>query len=208
MVSASPFEAGTLPLPIVDAKELDETRRQILRPGEMMKDREGRVRRLPRYFYEVDSWQTAVNLQLTEHFALSEFLGVDVREIQPLRLFPRYVPCAVTLLAVHLELVRQELDTFIYVAANGGYRSPGHELTDHASTHCWGTAANVYRAGDEYLDTAERIERFTRTIREILPTVWIRPYGHGKGEADDHVHIDLGYTVTTPRDASSEERAP
>jgi hypothetical protein len=197
-------EVGTLPLPIVDALHLDDVRRKILRPGEMMKDREGRVRRLPRYFYEVDSWQTAVDLQLAEHFTLSEFLGVDVRETRPLRLFPRYVPCAVTMLAVHLELLRRELDTFIYVAANGGYRSPDHQLTDHASTHCWGTAANVYRVGDDYLDSPERIERFTRIVQKVLPTAWIRPYGSNKGEAD--VHIDLGYTVTTPRAASSEER--
>jgi hypothetical protein len=194
-------------LPIVDALELDETRRRILRPGEMMRDRSGRVRRLPRYFYEVDSWQTAVQLQLSEHFTLSEFLGVDVREAQPLRLFPRYVPCAVTLLAASLELVRHSVGTLIYIAANGGYRSPGHRLTDHASTHCWGIAANVYRVGDEYLDSQDRIERFARVITHVLPSAWVRPYGHGKAEADDHVHVDMGYTVTTPRNASSEERA-
>jgi hypothetical protein len=199
-------DPGTLPLPIVDALELDATRRRILRPGEMMRDRAGRVRRLPRYFYEVDSWQTAVQLQLAEHFTLSEFLGVDVREAQPLRLFPRYVPCAVTLLAASLELVRQAVGTLIYIAANGGYRSPEHRLTDHASTHCWGIAANIYRVGDEYLDSQDRIERFGRLITQVLPSAWVRPYGHGKGEADDHLHVDLGYTVTTPRNASSEER--
>jgi hypothetical protein len=199
-------ETGVLPLPIVDALELDDLRKKVLRPGEMMKDRAGRVRRLPRYFYEVDSWNTAVDLPLAEHFTLSEFLGVDVRESRPLRLFPRYVPCAVTLLAAHLELLRQRVDTFVYVAANGGYRSPGHGLTDHASTHCWGTAANIYRVGDEYLDTQERIERFVRIITQVLPAAWVRPYGHDKGQADDHVHIDIGYTITTPRGASSEER--
>ena len=28
-----------------------------------------------------------------------------------------------------------------------------------------------------------------------MPGVWVRPYGHGDGEADDHLHIDIGYTV-------------
>ena len=27
---------------------------------------------VPKYFYEVDSWQTALHTQVTEHFALSE----------------------------------------------------------------------------------------------------------------------------------------
>jgi hypothetical protein len=34
--------------------------------------------------------------------------------------------------------------------------------------------------------------------RRVLPGVWIRPYGMEDGEADDHLHIDLGYTVFDP----------
>ena len=87
--------------------------------------------------------------ELTPNFGLWEFIDVDVREAEPLRRFPRYVPCAVTLLARALERFRDHVGTFVHVAANGGYRSPAHALTAHASPHCWGTAANIYRIGDD-----------------------------------------------------------
>jgi hypothetical protein len=78
------------------------------------------------FFYEVDSWQTAQQIQLAEDFALWEFLTVDVREAEPLRTFPRYIPCAITALAAHLQVLRREIGTFVHIAANGGYRSPSH----------------------------------------------------------------------------------
>lgn len=196
-----------LPLPVIDALELDETHRQVLRPGELLMDRQGRLRRLPRFFYRVDSWATAQTIQLAEHFSLSEFVRVDVREADLMRAFPRYVPCAVTLLAVHLQLFRREVGTFVHIAANGGYRTPSHRLTDYASPHCWGAAANIYRIGDELLDTEEKIEHYGRIAARVLPDVWIRPYGHDKGMADDHLHLDLGYIVAVPRRAASEAEA-
>jgi hypothetical protein len=197
-------EPTRLSLPVVDALELDETRRVILRPDELLPDRQGRARRLPRFFYEVDSWQTALETPLSEHFELWELMVVDVREAQPLRIFPRYVPCAVNLLAQSLELLRQALGTFVHVAANGGYRSPAHRLTDHASLHCWGTAANIYRIGDDLLDNSEKIDKYTRLARRALPGAWIRPFGPERGQADDHLHIDIGYVLVTPRDAASD----
>lgn len=122
-----------------------------------------------------------------------------MREARSVRLFPRYVPCAVTLLAAHLELFRREAGTFVFIASNGGYRSPSHGLVDYASPHCWGTAANVYRTGDDFLDTQEKIERWARIAARVSRGLWIRPYGHDKGEADDHLHLDVGYAVLTPR---------
>jgi hypothetical protein len=198
-------ESGTLPLPVVDGLKLDERHRRVLCPHGVLKDRNGRSRRLPRFFYEVDSWQTAQKIQLTENFTLWEFLTVDVREVEPLRTFPRYVPCAVTSLAAHLELLREAAGTFIHIAANGGYRSPKHALTDGASTHCWGTAANIYRIGDDYLDSQDKIERYARLVDRKLPGIWTRPYGSEKGFADDHLHIDLGYMVVVPHEAPSED---
>ena len=190
---------GLLPLPLVDACELDEEHRRVLRPDEWLEDRDGIAHQLPRWFYEVDSWDTATKTRVAEHFTLHEFMGVDVREARSLRLFPRYVPIAVTTLAAHLELLRQAVGTYVWIAANGGYRSPSHALTDHASTHCWGTAANIYRIGDDWLDTRERIERFAAIARRVLPAIWIRPYGPAKGFADDHLHLDIGYARFTPR---------
>jgi hypothetical protein len=191
-------------LPVVDGLELDDRHRGVLCPDELLRDDSGKARRLPRFFYEVDSWQTAQSIQLTEYFSLWEFLTVDVRETEPLRTFPRYIPCAVTALAAHLQLFREAADTFIHISANGGYRSPKHALTNAASTHCWGTAVNIYRIGDDYLDTPEKIERYARLAEKTIPGCWIRPYGAEKGFADDHLHIDIGYMIVIPREAPSE----
>src|SRR5687768_2746904 len=201
---ASLVDSGGLSLPVVDGLELDERHQRALCPDQMLRDAAGRARRLPRFFFEVDSWQTAQAIQLTEYFSLWEFLTVDVRETEPLRTFPRYIPCAVTALAAHLQLFREAADTFIHISANGGYRSPKHALTTSASTHCWGTAVNIYRIGDDFLDTPEKIERYARLAEKVIPGCWIRPYGSEKGFADDHLHVDIGYMVAVPREAPSE----
>jgi hypothetical protein len=198
-------DRGVLPLPVIDALQLDRHHRGVLRPGELLMDRNGRARRLPRFFYEVDSWQTAQQVQLTDNFTLWEFLTVDVRESEPQRTFPRYIPCAVTALAAHLQLFRDAVSTFVHIAANGGYRSPGHRLTTHASAHCWGTAVNVYRIGDDWLDSQEKIDRYARIANKSLPGWWVRPYGSERGYADDHMHLDLGYMLLVPREAPSEK---
>lgn len=197
-------DRGVLPLPVVDGLELDREHRTLLRADEVLADADGKYRRLPRFFYEVDSWQTAQQTQLAADFALWEFLTVDVRESELQRTFPRYIPCAVTALAAHLQVFRETVGTFVHIAANGGYRSPSHQLTTHASTHCWGTAVNIYRVGDDWLDTQEKIERYARIARKSLPGWWVRPYGSQKGYADDHIHLDLGYLLLVPREAPSE----
>lgn len=189
---------STLPLPLVRAHELPAGVRQVLRPGETLRDRAGIDRVLPSTFLRVDSWDEALETPLTPHFKVWELIGVDVREAPAARVFPRYIPCALMLLATALELLRIEIGTYVHVADNGGYRSPGHGLTRHASRHCWGTAANVYRVGNTYLDNREQIEKYAAIARRVIPGVWIRPIGPGDGEADDHLHIDLGYTVFDP----------
>ena len=193
------------PLKLVDGFELAEKYRQALRPGQLLADREGRLRRLPRFFYEISSREAAREIELTPHFSLWELITVDVRETEVLRDYPRYVPCAITVLAACLELLREKVGTFVHVAANGGYRSPAHALSRDASTHLWGTAANIYRIGDEYLDDQERIERFGAIAAGVLPGVWVRPYGNARGYADDHLHLDLGYITVVPREAAGEE---
>jgi hypothetical protein len=190
-----------LPLPLVHPDDLPPGVRQVLRPGATLRDRSGAARVLPSSFLRVDSWSEAREMLLTPHFTLSELIGVDVREAPLLRSFPRFVPCALLLLAGALELLRLEVGTYVHVAANGGYRSPGHALSRHASRHCWGTAANIYRIGDTYLDTREEIEKYAAIARRVIPGVWVRPFGEEDGEADDHLHIDIGYTVFDPVDA-------
>jgi hypothetical protein len=120
-----------------------------------------------------------------------------------LRTFPRYVPCAITLLAVCLERFREAVGTLVHISANGGYRSPSHRFSKNATPHAWGTAANIYRIGDTYLDNRSAIERFSLIARETLPGIWTRPYGAPTGYAEDHLHLDLGYVLSVPRDVKS-----
>lgn len=195
----------SLSLRLVDGLELDDQVRRALRPGELIRDTAGRARRLPRYFYEVPSWDAALETELTPHFGLWELIDVDFREAEAIRMFPRYVPCAISLLATHLEVLREKVGTVVRIAANGGYRSPAHRLSETASPHSWGTAANIYRIGDETMDSEERIDKYSRLAREVLPGIWSRPFGAGDGFAFDHVHLDLGFTTVVPHDAKSEE---
>jgi hypothetical protein len=187
-----------LPLPYVGAGELPDDYRRVLRPGATLRDVYAGSHTLPASFLRIDSWEQARETPLAPHFMLWELIGVDVREAPAVRGFPRYVPCALLLLATALELFRLEVGTYVHIAANGGYRSPGHALSRHASRHCWGTAANIYRIGDVYLDSREDVEKYADVARRVLPGAWIRPYGIEDGEADDHLHVDLGYTVFDP----------
>jgi hypothetical protein len=193
-----------LPLKVVDAAQLRDNYRNILTPGRLVEDRLGYKHRLPRFFFEVPSWKAALDTPLTAHFALWEFMSVDLHEDHLMQTFPRYVPCAVTVLAAHLELFRTEVNTYVRIAANGGYRSPGHALSHHASTHNWATAANIYRIGGDYLDDESKIDRFRAIAGRVLPSAWLRPYGDLPGHTTDHLHIDLGFVTVSPRNISEE----
>lgn len=200
--------ATSFGLRVVDGRRLEQPMRDALRPGAHLCDGEGRSRQLPRYFYEIPTWEAARQTRLTEHFYLWEFIHTDVREAPQLRGFPRYVPCALPLLAASLEQFREAVGTYVHIAANGGYRSPRHQLTCNASTHSWGTAANIYRIGDTWLDTRDAIARYADIARETMPGVWTRPYGEGSDQSDDHLHIDLGYVVAVPHDVPGDTFNP
>jgi hypothetical protein len=192
------LEPPRLDLRIVRGDELAERHRGALRPGAEIRDRTGIPRRLPEAFFEIPSWTAALSTQLTPNFGLWELIEVDVREAEPVRLFPRYVPCAVAILAGQLQLFREEVGRVVRIAANGAYRSPAHRLTRGASPHCWASAVNIYRIGDEWLDTREKVEKYAEIARQALPAVWTRPYGDGPGYALDHLHLDFGYLVLDP----------
>ena len=191
-------------LRLVDGRRLERRYRDVLMPGGILCDHAGQARVLPRYFYEIESWDQARDSYLSPHFSVSEFIHTDVREAPPLRVFPRYIPCAVVQLATALELFRDTVGSYVYLGANGGYCSPRHARIGGASPHCWGTAANVYRVGDTYLDSQETIARYAAVFRGVLPTIWTRPLGAEVDKTDDHLHVDLGYVVTTPREAAGE----
>jgi hypothetical protein len=182
----------------VDGRRLAKEFRDALAPGGLRCDSEGVEHRLPRFFYEIPSWDYAMAVRLTQNFGLWELIQTDVREAAILQSFPRYIPCALPLLAFALEQFREAVGTFVHISANGGYRSPGHELScGAATTHCWGTAVNIYKIGDTLVDNLEVWTKYAQIARSI-PGVHVRPFGSARGEADDHLHMDLGYVVTVP----------
>ncbi len=192
-------------LKVVDAFDLDDELRAILKPGEMIRDAQGRRHRLPRYFYEVPSHEVAFSTRLTNHFALNEFILTDLKEAPRLQEYPRYLPCAVRLLAFYLQQFRAAAGASVHIAVNGGYRSPSHKLSQNASSHMWGTAADIYRIGSNILKTKEAIEKYNEIAEELSDEIRVLPYGHVTGkEADDHVHIDLGYVTLIPREISED----
>jgi len=187
----------------IDGLDLPEEYRSLLRPGETETDSSGNVHRLPRFFYEVRSWQEAQELRLAPHFTLAELMLVDCREARLLlSQFPHYVPCAIIILARLLEDFRHEVGAPVFIAANGGYRSPAHQIGGAKSIHAWGTAANIYRIGDTILGDTKSIEKYRTIAASLSPAVFVRPFGLEKGQTSDHLHIDLGYVRLTPRECS------
>ena len=193
------------PIKVVDAFDLDDELRSLLKPGEMVRDAEGRRHRLPRYFYEIPNHEAAVSIRLTAHFGLNEFTLVDLKEAARLQQFPRYIPCAVRVLAFYLEQFRREVGASVHIAVNGGYRSPSHKLSLTATPHMWATAADIYRIGTAILKGKETIEKYNGIAEDLSDDIHVLPYGHVTGaNADDHVHFDLGYITVIPTEISED----
>lgn len=186
-------------LRVVDGLDFDEALRSILRPGELVRDPTGLRRRLPRFFYEVADEEVAGHFRLTSHFAIGEFLRVDLKEAERMRDYPRYVPCAVRYLAFYLEQFRQAVGAPVHISVNGGYRSPSHQRSENVTPHLWATAADVFRIGSTLINDRDSIEKYGRVAGELSDDFWVMPYGHEIGTADDHLHLDLGYVNVVPR---------
>jgi hypothetical protein len=194
---------GTEFLRPIDGLRLAEEYRALLRPGESEAGANGIVHRLPRFFYEIGSWEEAHEIRLAPHFTLAELMLVDCREARLLlSQFPHYVPCAIILLARFLEDFRREVDAPVFISANGGYRSPAHQVGGAKSIHAWGTAANIYRVGDAFPSDARSIEKYRTIAASLSPAVFVRPFGREKGQTSDHLHLDLGYVRLIPRECS------
>jgi hypothetical protein len=191
-------------LKVVDAHDLPDEVRSLLRPGEMVRDAAGRRHRLPRYFYEIPSYDEARAIQLSPSFRLNEFIRVDLRETLRLQDYPRYIPCAVRILAFYLQRVREAIGASLHISVNGAYRSPAHERNQPASLHMWGTAVDVYRVGTAILNTKELIERYRKEAENVADEINVLPYGHDADSTDDHLHIDLGYLTYVPRQISED----
>src|SRR5213080_2364936 len=190
-------------LRVVDGFNLPEEYRALLRPGEAETDASGNVHHLPRFFYEIGSWQEAHEIRLAPHFTLAELMLVDCREARLLlSQFPHYVACATVLLARFLEDFRREVDAPVFISANGGYRSPAHQIGGARSIHAWGTAADIYRVGDTFLNDVKLIGKYGAIAASLSPAVFVRPFGSERGQTDDHLHIDLGFASLIPRECS------
>jgi hypothetical protein len=187
----------------IDGLTLPEEYRALLRPGQAETDFLGNIHHLPRFFYEIGSWQQAQEVRPAPHFTLAELMLVDCREARLLlSQFPHYVPCAIVLLARFLEDFRRDVDAPVFISANGGYRSPAHQIGGAKSIHAWGTAVNIYRIGDTFLSDAKSIERYGGIAASLSPAALARPFGSERGKTDDHLHIDLGFVSLTPRECS------
>ena len=187
----------------IDGLTLPAKYRALLRPGEAETDSRENVHHLPRFFYEIGSWQNAHEIRFAPHFTLAELMLVDSREAELLLShFPHYVPCVIVLLARFLEDFRREVDAPVFISANGGYRSPAHGFGGAKSIHAWGTAANIYRVGDTFLDDSKSIEKYGAIVSSLSRAVFVRPFGSGAGQTDDHLHLDLGFVTMTPRECS------
>jgi hypothetical protein len=183
----------------VDALTLSIEHQAAFRPGKAITGENGVVHHLPRFFFEVPSWKEARALRVAAHFTLSELITVDSREAPLLlRQFPHYVPCAILALARYLEDFRREVDAPVFISVNGGYRSPAHRINRGVPLHCWGTAANIYRVGDTYLDDEKSIVRHAEVAARLGAEARVRDYQPG----DDHLHVDLGYLTIVPRECS------
>ncbi len=69
----------------------------------------------------------------------------------------------------------------------------------------WGTAADIYRIGPTILNTREAIEKYNAIAERVSDDFFILPYGHVNGtNADDHVHLDLGFITVVPREISED----
>ena len=190
---------------VVDAFDLDDELRSLLKPGDMVRDAQGRRHRLPRYFYEIPDHEAAVNIRLSQHFGLNEFTLVDLKEAARLQQFPRYVPCAVRVLAFYLEQLRNGVGVSVHIAVNGGYRSPSHKMSLNGTPHMWATAADIFRIGTTILRGKETIEKYNGIAEDLSEDIHILPYGHVTGlNADDHLHVDLGYITVIPREISED----
>ena len=129
---------------------------------------------------------------------------MDLKEAARVRAFPRYVPCAIRIVAFYLERAREAAGAPVHLAVNGGYRSPAHKLSVAATPHMWGTAADVYRIGTVVLRDRASIETYNRVIEDLTDDLYVMPYGHEIGKADDHIHVDLGYVTVVPREISED----
>src|SRR5262245_64574747 len=186
-----------------DGLRLAEEYRALLRPDEIEAGNNGAAHRLPRFFYEIGSWEEAHEIRLAPHFTLAELMLVDCREARLLlSQFAHYVPCAIVLLARFLEDFRREVDAPVFISANGGYRSPAHQIGRAKSINAWGKAENVYRIGDTFLSDARAIEKYRTIAASLSPAVFVRQFGRDHGQTDDHLHIDLGFVNLTPRKCS------
>lgn len=182
---------------VVDGVALPEA--SSMRPG--MKLRTGDL--LPRLYIVCRSAE-AFDLLLTPHFVLREFISTE--EIGNGIRFPYFVPAAIVRLAAAVEGLRAAMGGNPMVLSSG-FRSPFHSMylqdPGKASTHRFGTAVDIVRAGE--LDASQALLDRVYAAAFDHPTPGVRPsgasplgfeYAESLAEMNgipDHAHIDMGF---------------
>ena len=173
---------GLDPLKVIDGMRLPPRTRELLRPGERAKDRQGRAHVLPRFFLEIRSWEEAKKRQVTPHFTYSELMLVDCREADTLlNTFPHYVPCAVQVLAQYLERFREKVEAPVYVATNGGIARPRTAARPRRRPRTAGDAPPISIGSATFTSTMRRASRDTgESPRRLGPRLPRSPMAMGR----------------------------
>jgi hypothetical protein len=200
---------------IVDGLSLPKPQRDCLRPGDLLQDGCGETHRLPRFFYEVPSWDEAKQFKLTVNFTLAELILVDCRESRALfRHPPLYVPCAVTVLGRYLQEFRNRVEA--PGLRQREWRLPIARASMGSQPARWSRQRSSLGGGRRIFIGSvtpgsmrrSPIERHARIAQGIGPEVFVRSFGCGAGETDDHLHLDLGFVTLMPHGSERSINAP
>ena len=146
---------------------------------------DGALHHLPRFFFEVPSWEEAHRCA-SRSLCLSELItsirAKPICSCTP----PSLVPCAILALARISRFPPRNGRAGVY-HANGGYRLLPTGQSRRV-LHNWGTARTFIASGDIYLNDEKSITRHASIARRSA-----RRFLSGPKDGDDHLQVDLGY---------------
>ena len=94
----------------------------------------------------------------------------------------------------------QTLKRFLFIAIAVTISSFVHaQQVNSKLDGLFGTTFKTFKVNGTCEMCKYRIENSVKT----LPGIWTRPYGTPTGYAEDHLHLDLGYVLSVPRDVKS-----
>ena len=185
-----------LPLPSSTRTNCPTRRGRCCALAKLLQDRCGISRTLPSSFLRVDSWSQALETPLSPNFKLWNWIGVDVRET------PLMGPSA--LRSVRGRAAGRRARTVPPGSRHLCARGRQRRLSLAGACAQPARLAPLLGHGRQHLPHRRHLARQPRGSRRRRHRtardsgVWIRPYGPEDGQADDHLHLDIGYTVFEP----------